>query len=57
MPEDGGRLRFWPTEVGPALEILPSGGTLVAFLSDRFWHEVTPANRQRLSLTGWFRRR
>jgi SM-20-related protein len=54
---DGGQLNFWPSEAGPALEILPSGGTLVAFLSDRFWHEVVPANRQRLSLTGWFRRR
>jgi SM-20-related protein len=54
---DGGCLHFWPDEAGPALEITPSGGTLVAFLSDRFWHEVAPANRQRLSLTGWFRRR
>lgn len=55
--EDGGLLRFWPEVDGEPLEIVPAGGTLVAFLSDRFWHEVLPARRERLSLTGWFRRR
>ncbi len=55
--EDGGQLRFWPDPDAAPLEIPPAGGTLVTFLSDRFWHEVLPANRQRLSLTGWFRRR
>lgn len=55
-PDDGGQLLFW-TEEGPApREIPPAGGTLVVFLSDRFWHQVLPARRQRLSLTGWFRR-
>jgi SM-20-related protein len=56
-PADGGLLRFWPDERADALEIEPAGGTLVTFLSDRFWHEVLPTQRQRLSLTGWFRRR
>lgn len=56
-PEDGGLLRFWPDHNGEALEIMPRGGTLVTFLSERFWHEVLPARRDRLSLTGWFRRR
>jgi SM-20-related protein len=55
--DDGGLLRFWPDENAEALEIVPVGGTLVTFLSDRFWHEVLPARRERLSLTGWFRRR
>jgi SM-20-related protein len=55
--EDGGHLHFWPDEAGEALVIPPLGGTLVTFLSDRFWHQVMPARRQRLSLTGWFRRR
>ena len=32
-------------------------GTLVAFLSSQFEHEVLPATRERCSLTGWFRRR
>lgn len=54
---DGGLLRFWPDPAAAPLDILPAGGTLVTFLSDRFWHEVLPAKRQRLSLTGWFRRR
>jgi SM-20-related protein len=55
--DDGGLLRFWPEENAEALDIVPVGGTLVTFLSDRFWHEVLPARRERLSLTGWFRRR
>jgi SM-20-related protein len=55
--EDGGLLRFWPEAGGEPLDIAPAGGTLVTFLSDRFWHEVLPARRERLSLTGWFRRR
>jgi SM-20-related protein len=54
---DGGQLRFWPEEHAEPIEIAPTGGTLVTFLSDQFWHEVAPAQRQRLSLTGWFRRR
>ncbi len=55
--EDGGLLRFWPEADGEPFDILPAGGTLVTFLSDRYWHEVLPSRRQRLSLTGWFRRR
>jgi SM-20-related protein len=56
-PEDGGQLHFWPDTNGDALVIKPTGGSLVTFLSERYWHEVAPARRQRLSLTGWFRRR
>jgi SM-20-related protein len=55
--DDGGQLLFWPDAEQTPLEIQPAGGTLVVFLSDRFWHQVLPARRQRLSLTGWFRRR
>ncbi|PIV89217.1 MAG: hypothetical protein COW48_01710, partial [Hydrogenophilales bacterium CG17_big_fil_post_rev_8_21_14_2_50_63_12] len=54
---NSGLLRFWPDPETVPLEFLPAGGTLVVFLSYRFWHEVVPAKRQRLSLTGWFRRR
>lgn len=57
LAEDGGQLRFWPDESKPPLDILPTGGTLVTFLSERFWHEVLPARRQRLAITGWFKRR
>lgn len=55
--EDGGHLLFWPVIDAPPVVIAPLGGTLVSFLSDRFWHEVTPAQRDRYSLTGWYRRR
>jgi SM-20-related protein len=54
---DGGQLRFWAQDGVPPVDILPTGGTLVSFLAERFWHQVLPARRQRLSLTGWFRRR
>lgn len=54
--EHGGQLRM-DLEDGNTVEILPEGGTLVCFLSQRFAHEVLPATRPRLSVTGWFRRR
>lgn len=38
-------------------EVLPESGTLVAFLSDRVWHEVLPTARPRWSVAAWFRRR
>ncbi|HET9031980.1 MAG TPA: 2OG-Fe(II) oxygenase [Dokdonella sp.] len=37
--------------------VLPRCGTMVAFLSAQFPHEVLPATRPRLALTGWMRRR
>jgi SM-20-related protein len=52
---DGGALRLY-RDTG-ALDVAPLGGTLVCFLSDRFEHEVLPATRDRLALTGWFLRR
>jgi len=54
-PADGGALRLY--DGGAARDVLPIAGTLVCFLSDRFEHEVLPAARERLALTGWFRRR
>jgi SM-20-related protein len=52
---EGGELRI---HTGAAFaDVLPCGGRLVAFQSDRFEHEVLPARRERLSFTGWFRRR
>lgn len=38
-------------------DVLPQAGTLALFLSSEMPHEVLPATRERLSLTGWFRRR
>ena len=54
--QDGGALRIH-FENGTRRDVLPTGGTLVCFLSERFEHEVLPATRERLALTGWFRRR
>jgi len=56
---DGGVLRLFLCDAPEAAyrDIEPRGGTLVCFLSDRFWHEVMPTKRERLSLTGWFRTR
>jgi SM-20-related protein len=55
---DGGQLRIY-TDVDQQQyqEILPHAGQLVTFLSAHFVHEVMPANRERLSITGWFKQR
>ena len=59
--QDGGELRLFlensQLENNRHLDIAPLGGTLVSFLSARFWHEVLPACRERASITGWFRTR
>jgi SM-20-related protein len=49
--EFGGQLRIYLPE---AKDIFPVGGRLVCFRSDMIEHEVLPATRNRLSLTGWF---
>ena len=54
-PADGGALRIYDDEL--VRDVLPVAGTMACFLSDRFEHEVLPATRERLALTGWFRRR
>ena len=56
LPQHGGELRLYLAD-GAEREVPPLGGSLVLFLSSDFPHEVLPANRERLSLTGWFRRR
>lgn len=53
---DGGELRIHFPGDG-VRDVLPIAGTLVAFLADRYEHEVLPANRERWSIAGWFRRR
>jgi SM-20-related protein len=56
--EDGGALRLYmgAHAQNPYVDIYPSSGTLVLFLSADFDHEVLPATRERLSIAGWFRR-
>lgn len=54
--EQGGALRIYPQDAA-ALDLPPEAGSLVLFMSAELPHEVLPASRERLSLTGWFRRR
>lgn len=59
-PGDGGELKIWTTPEGRdgSFEIIePRMGTMVCFMAEDFWHEVIPATRQRMSITGWFRQR
>jgi len=49
--DHGGQLRMYLNE--NAVEFLPLSGRLVCFRSDQIEHEVLPATRERLSLTGW----
>ncbi len=53
---DGGALRLYldAEDFLNFRDVMPVAGTLVIFMSTRFWHEVLPATRTRLSLTGWF---
>lgn len=54
-PADGGELRVYCDD--GVRDILPVGGTLACFLSERFEHEVLPATRERIAVTAWFLRR
>lgn len=56
LPEQGGALRLY-LAAGGEHDVLPQAGTLALFMSDEVPHEVLAATRERLSLTGWFRRR
>jgi hypothetical protein len=42
---------------GPFVMVQPQMGTMVCFLAEHFWHEVLPAHKERMSITGWFRQR
>lgn len=55
-PSVGGQLRTWaPFDPGkgPAREIEPRAGRLVAFMSEEVWHEVTEAHEDRYAITLW----
>lgn len=56
LPEHGGQLRMFLAD-GSEYDVRPTGGSLVVFLSGDIPHEVLPTTQDRLSLTGWFRRR
>ncbi len=56
QPEQGGALRLYLADE-TTRDVQPEAGSLLVFLSADLPHEVLPASRERLSLTGWFRRR
>jgi SM-20-related protein len=53
---DGGALRI-ARAAEASRDVLPCGGTLVAFLAAEFEHEVLAASRPRIAVTGWYRTR
>jgi SM-20-related protein len=53
---DGGELRIHAKD-GSHRDVAPRGGALVCFLSEESEHEVLPSTRDRVSFTGWFKRR
>ena len=58
QPTDGGELAIYVPETDGAektILIEPIGGRLVCFDSGLMEHEVLPATRDRLSITGWLR--
>lgn len=60
QPGDGGELKLRTNagdKDGPFELIEPRLGTVVCFLAGDFWHEVLPAKKTRMSITGWFRQR
>ncbi len=56
LPEQGGELRMYLGDKR-VHDVLPQASTLMVFMSAQWPHEVLPATRDRLSITGWFRRR
>lgn len=53
LEEDGGQLLVYQSE--GTQTIMPHSQTSVFFKSDEMEHEVTKANRQRMSITGWLK--
>lgn len=56
QPADGGELRMHFAD-GSTRDIPPQAGDLLIFMSGDFPHEVLVTRSDRMSLTGWFRRR
>ena len=57
-PDHGGELKLFTSpqsQVAPFKIIPPRLGTLVTFLAGDHWHEVLPAQKTRMSITGWLR--
>lgn len=54
--QDGGELVIYPNQ-SDEIKVNPWGGQLVIFESQLLEHEVLPALRERLSITGWLKTR
>ena len=52
---DGGQLVLYGARGEVLEQVLPEAGKLVVFLSDVFVHEVLAGQRDRFSITGWYR--
>jgi SM-20-related protein len=53
---DGGILRIYDRDGKQIIkELEPKFATMVIFLSEEIWHEVSPAKKPRRSVAGWFR--
>jgi SM-20-related protein len=55
VPADGGQLRLFDGQI--VRDVEPLAGRLVGFVTAGREHAVLPTQKDRLSLTGWFRRR
>ena len=53
--QDAGELVLYNLEEKIITTIAPKAGTLAIFLSENFPHEVTPTQKRRYSIAGWFR--
>lgn len=53
----GGQLKIFDNKDNLLRVVEPCGGTLVLFRSEQFPHEVVASAQNRVSLTGWLRRR
>ncbi|MCC5450899.1 2OG-Fe(II) oxygenase [Rheinheimera sp. UJ51] len=52
----GGELQLFSEEDQLISSIVPTAGSLILFESERFPHQVLPAEDERYSIAGWFRR-
>ncbi len=52
---DGGELVIYDIDDNEIQKVVPNGGTLVVFLSDKFPHEVLASKSKRHSIAGWYR--
>jgi len=53
--KDGGELVVYDEDDRLITKLSPKANTLVVFMSERFPHEVLPANKERFSIAGWYR--